>query len=97
MVSSGLLEFRCYIDLLTLSREDNYDFAGKRVGIIGNGSSAIQIVPKLQKVAGHLVNFMRTPTWISATFSSEFLPDGKNFYCKTRLTAVHQNFSLIFR
>ena len=97
MVSSGLLEFRCYIDFLTLSREDNYDFAGKRVGIIGNGSSAIQIVPKLQKVAGHLVNFMRTPTWISATFSSEFLPDGKNFYCKTRLTAVHQNFSLIFR
>lgn len=82
-----LLEFRCYIDLLTLSREDSYDFAGKRVGIIGNGSSAIQIVPKLQKVAGHLINFMRTPTWISETFSAELLPDGKNFYCKTRLTA----------
>ncbi|KAG0134306.1 hypothetical protein HOY82DRAFT_577451 [Tuber indicum] len=60
--------------------EDTYDFAGKRVGIIGNGSSALQIVPKLQEVAGHLVNFMRTPTWISATYSSELLPDGKNFY-----------------
>ncbi|PWW77715.1 FAD/NAD(P)-binding domain-containing protein [Tuber magnatum] len=71
--------------------EDNYDFAGKRVGVIGNGSSAIQIVPKLQKVAGHLVNFMRTPTWISATYSSEFLPDGKNFYYTEEQKAEFRN------
>lgn len=59
--------------------DKGYDFTGKRVGIIGNGSSAIQIVPQLQKVAGHLTNFIRSPTWISAGFSSEFTPEGKNF------------------
>ncbi|KAG0636618.1 hypothetical protein HOY80DRAFT_891024 [Tuber brumale] len=71
--------------------EDTYDFAGKRVGIIGNGSSAIQIVPKLQKVAGHLVNFMRNPTWITAPYSSELLPDGKNFYYTEEQKAEFRN------
>lgn len=43
-------------------------FDGKRVAVIGNGSSAIQIVPELGKVASHLTNIVRSPTWISAPF-----------------------------
>ena len=43
-------------------------FDGKRVAVIGNGSSAIQIVPELAKVASHLTNIVRSPTWISAPF-----------------------------
>ncbi len=35
-----------------------YDFAGKRVAVIGNGSSAIQIVPELAKVASKLHNIV---------------------------------------
>lgn len=46
----------------------NTSFAGKRVAVIGNGSSAIQIVPELGKVASHLTNIVRSPTWISAPF-----------------------------
>lgn len=48
-----------------------YDFAGKRVAVIGNGSSAIQIVPELAKVASKLSNLVRTPTWISAPFAED--------------------------
>ncbi|EME49899.1 hypothetical protein DOTSEDRAFT_68639 [Dothistroma septosporum NZE10] len=45
---------------------DDYDFTNKRIGVIGSGSSAIQIIPSLQKVAGaHLNCFMRSKTWIS--------------------------------
>lgn len=45
---------------------DRFDFTNKRIGIIGSGSSAIQIVPKLQKVPGaHLNCFIRSRTWIS--------------------------------
>ncbi|EMC95153.1 hypothetical protein BAUCODRAFT_527822 [Baudoinia panamericana UAMH 10762] len=45
---------------------DSYDFTNKRVGIIGLGSSAIQIIPKLQKIAGAQLNcFIRGRTWIS--------------------------------
>lgn len=45
---------------------DNYDFSGKRIGIIGSGSSAIQIVPKLQAIPNtQLSCFIRNRTWIS--------------------------------
>ncbi|KAK5175696.1 uncharacterized protein LTR77_000835 [Saxophila tyrrhenica] len=44
----------------------NYDFGNKRVGVIGSGSSAIQIIPKLQaKKGAHLNCFIRNRTWIS--------------------------------
>lgn len=40
------------------------DLAGKRVAVIGTGASAIQFVPELQKVAGELKLFQRTPPWV---------------------------------
>jgi cation diffusion facilitator CzcD-associated flavoprotein CzcO len=40
------------------------DLAGKRVAVIGTGASAIQIVPELQKVAGHLDVYQRTAPWV---------------------------------
>lgn len=47
----------------------SYDFKNKKVGIIGNGSSAIQIIPSLQKLEGtKLTCFMRSPTWIAGAF-----------------------------
>ena len=44
--------------------DHNVDLRGKRVGVIGTGASAIQFVPELQKEAGHLAVFQRTPPWI---------------------------------
>ncbi len=40
------------------------DLAGKRVGIIGTGATAVQAVPELAKVAGELYVFQRTPSSI---------------------------------
>jgi cation diffusion facilitator CzcD-associated flavoprotein CzcO len=37
---------------------------GRRVGVIGTGSSAIQVIPELAKVAGHLDVFQRSPAWV---------------------------------
>jgi cation diffusion facilitator CzcD-associated flavoprotein CzcO len=37
--------------------------AGKRVGIIGTGASAVQVIPEVAKVAEHLTVFQRTPIW----------------------------------
>ncbi|KAH8893783.1 FAD/NAD(P)-binding domain-containing protein [Thozetella sp. PMI_491] len=49
--------------------DEEYDFHGKKVGVIGNGSSAIQIIPSLQKLEGvSLSCFMRSPTWIANAF-----------------------------
>jgi cation diffusion facilitator CzcD-associated flavoprotein CzcO len=40
------------------------DLAGKRVGVIGTGASAVQVVPELAAIASHLTLFQRTPPWI---------------------------------
>jgi cyclohexanone monooxygenase len=40
------------------------DLTGKRVAVIGTGASAIQLVPELQKVVGHLDVYQRTPNWV---------------------------------
>ncbi|MBV1931520.1 MAG: NAD(P)/FAD-dependent oxidoreductase [Porticoccaceae bacterium] len=39
------------------------DFTGKRVGIIGTGSSAIQAIPIIAEQADHLTVFQRTPNF----------------------------------
>ena len=38
------------------------DLAGKRVGIIGTGATAVQVVPELAKVVSDLYVFQRTPS-----------------------------------
>ena len=38
--------------------------AGKRVGIIGTGASAIQVLPSIVDDAAHVSVFQRTPAWI---------------------------------
>lgn len=40
------------------------DLAGKTVGCIGSGASAIQYIPEIAKVAGKVVIFQRTPNYI---------------------------------
>ncbi|MEM9457751.1 MAG: NAD(P)/FAD-dependent oxidoreductase [Myxococcota bacterium] len=40
------------------------DFRDQRVGVIGTGASAIQIVPELAKIARHITVFQRTPPWV---------------------------------
>ncbi|KAL6821577.1 hypothetical protein V8C40DRAFT_267898 [Trichoderma camerunense] len=69
--------------------DDSITFEGKRIGIIGGGSSAIQIIPALQRVCGtHLSCFIRSTTWITRPFgdsamtalglgSTDFSPEHK--------------------
>jgi cation diffusion facilitator CzcD-associated flavoprotein CzcO len=42
----------------------NVDLAGKAVGIIGTGATAVQAIPELAKVVGELFVFQRTPSTI---------------------------------
>lgn len=50
-------------------RRSSYDFTNKRIGVIGSGSSSIQIVPSLQRLDGtHVTTFARSKTWISPPF-----------------------------
>ncbi|MGA4792041.1 flavin-containing monooxygenase [Nocardia sp. AB354] len=42
---------------------DPVDFTGKRIGVIGTGSSGIQAIPVLAEQAEHLYVFQRTPNY----------------------------------
>jgi cyclohexanone monooxygenase len=42
---------------------EGVDFTGKRVAVIGTGSSAIQSIPEIARQAAHLTVFQRTPNY----------------------------------
>jgi cyclohexanone monooxygenase len=42
---------------------EGVDFSGKRVGVIGTGSSAIQSIPQIAAQADHVTVFQRTPNY----------------------------------
>ena len=56
--------------------DHNVDIAGKRVGIIGTGSTATQIVGAIAEKVGHLSLFQRTAQWIMPQPNPE-IPEGR--------------------
>ncbi|QNG38819.1 NAD(P)/FAD-dependent oxidoreductase [Geodermatophilaceae bacterium NBWT11] len=42
---------------------EGVDFTGRRVAVVGTGSSGIQVIPQLAGQAEHLTVFQRTPSW----------------------------------
>ena len=64
--------------------EQGVDFTGKRVGIIGTGSSGIQSIPVIAEQAAHLTVFQRTPNYTmpaaNAPLKQEFLAEAKRNY-----------------
>ncbi|KAI0150263.1 flavin-binding monooxygenase [Xylariaceae sp. FL1272] len=55
---------------------EKYDYRNQRIGVIGNGSSGIQIVPSLQKLEGvQLSCFVRSKTWILNPFGEAIMKE----------------------
>lgn len=42
----------------------SYSLKGKKVAIIGNGATAVQIIPEIAKEVGSLTIYQRTPNWV---------------------------------
>lgn len=57
----------------TLWRHD-VDPSGKKVIVVGSAAAAVQIVPELAKVAGHLTVLQRTPNWILSRGQKPYSP-----------------------
>ena len=53
----------------------NVELEGRRVGIIGTGATAVQAIPELAKVAGHLYVFQRTPSTIEVRDQRSTTPE----------------------
>jgi cyclohexanone monooxygenase len=54
---------------------EGVDFRGKRVAVIGTGSSAIQAIPVIAEEAGHLTVFQRTPNYSIPSRNGPMTPD----------------------
>lgn len=60
----GLKEFKGHV-VHSAAWDHNYDYRNKKIAVIGNGSSGIQIVPQMVKLPGTDVkNFIRGPAWV---------------------------------
>lgn len=63
----GLDDFEGEVYHTTSWPHHDVDLKGKRIALIGTGSSGIQITPKLAEVAGRLTVFQRTPNYVVPT------------------------------
>jgi cation diffusion facilitator CzcD-associated flavoprotein CzcO len=52
--------------------DHSVDFNGKRVAVIGSAASAIQLIPELAKIVGHMDVYQRTPNYIARRNDREF-------------------------
>ena len=54
---------------------EGVDFTGRRVGVIGTGSSAIQSIPLIARQAAHLYVFQRTPNFSMPAHNAPLDPE----------------------
>jgi cation diffusion facilitator CzcD-associated flavoprotein CzcO len=82
----GLKDFKGKL-MHSAAYEEGYELAGKKVAVIGSGSSGVQIVAAIQKKVDTLYHWVRSPIWITAGFAQTWAgKNGSNFRCKLLLT-----------
>lgn len=59
--------------------------AGRRVGVVGTGASAIQLVPELLRAGAEVSVFQRTPPWIVPKFDRPLQPTAAGARWRRRL------------
>ncbi|OGM39642.1 hypothetical protein ABOM_011452 [Aspergillus bombycis] len=75
----GLHDFK---GVLTHSAQydTSIDYRGKKVAVIGSGSSGVQITPNIAPDVEKLYTWIRSPTWVTAGFAQQYAgPNGSNF------------------
>ncbi|MBP2364578.1 flavin-containing monooxygenase [Pseudonocardia parietis] len=67
---------------------DDLDITGKRVGVIGTGSTGTQFIVAAAEMAGHLTVFQRTPQYV--------VPSGNGPVDRSEVDAAKENFDAIW-
>ncbi len=87
----GLSQFAGPVYFASRWPHEKIDFSGQRVGLIGTGSSGIQLAPEIAKSASHLAVFQRTPSFTiparNADLPADFLDTVKSTYAERRQKA----------
>jgi cation diffusion facilitator CzcD-associated flavoprotein CzcO len=76
---SGLHDFKGHLCHSAVWDKD-FDWTDKRIAVLGNGSSAIQILPQVVEKAKHVTNFIRRPTYITPGLGSAIIGGQTQYY-----------------
>ncbi|KAH8692574.1 hypothetical protein BGW36DRAFT_399412 [Talaromyces proteolyticus] len=80
----------------TAHYDPNTELDGKRVAVIGIGSSGIQVVANIANKVSKLYTWVRSPTWITAGFAQKYAgPNEYQDYCKAIENELNQRFKFI--
>ncbi|TVY38734.1 putative sterigmatocystin biosynthesis monooxygenase [Lachnellula subtilissima] len=77
--------------------DDSVSLVGKTVAVIGSGSSAVQIVPNILPVVGKLKCFIRSSSWVTAGFGSNFAGKDGDTEAQKNILAEEPETSLRYR
>lgn len=58
------------------------DLTGRRVGVVGTGASAVQLVPAVAPVAAHTTVFQRTPAWTMSKRDEAWSPARQRLFAR---------------
>lgn len=70
----------------TVNWDDDYDPTGDRVGLIGTGATAVQLVPELAKSVADLTVYQRTPIWVAPKADFGFAPAIQRLFARIPAT-----------
>ncbi|WP_028938262.1 flavin-containing monooxygenase [Pseudonocardia spinosispora] len=71
----GLEDFPGEVYATSTWPHEGVDFTGKRVGVIGTGSTGIQVIPEVARQAEHVTVFQRTPNYAVPLRNAPVDPD----------------------
>ncbi|OJJ43910.1 hypothetical protein ASPZODRAFT_2113943 [Penicilliopsis zonata CBS 506.65] len=66
----GLGDFKGKV-MHTAEWDKSYSYQGKKVAVIGNGSSGLQIIPALLPQVTHIDHYIKDPAWVTPTLYRE--------------------------
>ena len=92
----GVKDFKGAVYFTGRWPHDGVNLAGKRVAVIGTGSSGIQSIPLIAEQAAHLTVFQRTPNFALPAHNGP-PPDDRKTYFETRPRRLSRAGALVSR
>ncbi|KAI9736594.1 MAG: hypothetical protein M1834_000797 [Cirrosporium novae-zelandiae] len=81
---SGLHDFKGHLRHSS-NWDPTFDPTGKKLAVIGNGASGLQVLPPLQKLASHIDHYARSRTWIASSFAGDERTVEPKYYTQAQL------------
>ena len=60
--------------------KEKIDFTGRRVGVVGTGSSGVQVIQEVAKVAQQLTVFQRTASYVVEAFNHQLTEEDRTYF-----------------